>query len=121
MNIRCQIFTVVAFIYSSYSVLAIESDHCDCDILQVKSEGLIGNRNVVEYQSFTKQTAKRNGKPIYFSKQKSYIYWNNQAWSHEKYNAHLKKFEPVSTYGKTLFNFGILCKNVFKQTARNPR
>ena len=41
-------FIIVAIIYSSYGVLANESDNCDCDVLQVNDpDGPIGFENTM--------------------------------------------------------------------------
>ena len=47
MFVRCQMFIIVAIIYSSYrGVFANERGNCDCDVLQVKDpKGFIGNQN----------------------------------------------------------------------------
>ena len=97
MHFWYQIFLSVAIIFHTCTivnstppivpVLANESANCDCDVLQVDDpDGLIG------YQNFTKQNQTRNGKPIYFSIQQNMIYWDNQYWSYDEYDAKLETF-----------------------------
>ena len=75
MHVNCQ-FIIIAIIYSGCIILAIESANCDCDVLEVKSNGKIG------YQNFTKQIVTLHDKPFYFSKNKHVIYWDNRHWSY---------------------------------------
>ena len=92
MHVRCQKFIILAIIYSSYSVLAKESDNCDCDVLQVNDpDGPIG------YQNFTKQNGTLDGKPYYFSTQQNMISWNNH-WFYEVYNPNLVVFESKQLF-----------------------
>ena len=98
-------FIIVVIIYSSYTVLANESNACDCDVLQIEGQvGSFGN------QSFMKQNANHNGKPIYFSTQRNMIYWNEHDWSYEKYNASLNKFEWTESYATKSFSFENMCR-----------
>ena len=113
MNIRCQIFIFVAIIYSSYSVLANESN-CDCDILQIDDpDGSFGHQN------FSKQDTTRNGKPIYFSTQRNMIYWKKKYWSFDKYNSHSDQFEWRENYAAKSFSFEKMCKNVTTLIIKN--
>ena len=107
-------FIIVAIIYSSYSVLADESNNCDCDILQIYSPDAL-----FDYQNFTKQNATHNGKPIYFSTQKYMISWNNHRWYYEKYNAYSKQFEWRENYVTKSFSFENMCKNKTVLIIRN--
>ena len=92
MHVRCQKFIILAIIYSSYSVIAKESDNCDCDVLQVNDpDGPIG------YQNFTKQNGTLDGKPYYFSTQQNMISWNNH-WFYEVYNPNLVVFESKQLF-----------------------
>ena len=109
MHFWYQIFLNVAVIFHTCTivlVLANESANCDCDVLQVDDpDGLIG------YQNFTKQNQTRNGKPIYFSTQQNMIYWDNQYWSYDKYDADLITFKAgIDKYGLTLFSNENGCK-----------
>ena len=109
-------FIIVVIIYSPYTVLANESNTCDCDVLQIEGPvGSFGN------QSFTKQNDDHNGKPIYFSTQQDMIYWNEHYWSHDKYNAHLNKFEWTENYARKSFSFENMCrkKKTAEMTTRN--
>ena len=103
---RYQIFIIVAIIYLSYSVLANESDNCDCDVLQVNDPlGPIG------YQNFTKQNGTLNGKSYYFSTKQNMISWNNH-WFYEVYDPNLVMFEPQQLFFKKVFSFeNTMCKN----------
>ena len=97
MNFRYQIFIIVAIIYSSHTVLAIESDDCPCDVLEVISDWLVGT------QKFTKQIGILNGKPYYFSTKWNLISWKNGTppyWSLERYNDFSKEFEKIKTFTK---------------------
>ena len=73
MLVNCQ-FIYVAIIFSCYNVLANQNDSCDCDVLEIKSNGVIGNQN------FTKQSLPLYDKPNYFSMQKNLIYWFKNSW-----------------------------------------
>ena len=75
MHVGCQ-FYIVAIIYSCYSFIVTESAKCDCDVLEVKSNGVIGNQN------FTKQSGTVHDKPFYFSMEKCVIYWFDGHWSY---------------------------------------
>ena len=105
MYLTNQLFIIVVIIYSSYTVLANESNTCDCDVLQIEGPvGSFGN------QSFTKQNANHNGKPIYFSAKQHVIYWNKFYWSYDKYNTYLNKFEWRENYAEKSFSFENMCK-----------
>ena len=79
--------------------------NCDCDVLQINSPvGLFGN------QSFTKQNDTRNGEPIYVSRQRNMISWNNHYWSYDKFNANSKMFESLKNYSTNLFSFEGMCQ-----------
>ena len=98
-------FIIVVIIYSPYTVLANESNTCDCDVLQIEGPvGSFGN------QSFTKQNDDHNGKPINFSTQQDMIYWNKSNWSYDKYNAYLNKFEWTESYATKSFSFENMCR-----------
>ena len=106
---QCQIFTIVAIIYSSISVLAAKrfpNENCDCDVLQVnETSGVIGNQN------FTKQNDTLNGKPYYFSIQRNMLSWDNHYWTYDKYNALTKMFESLQkNYSNYAFSFAHKCK-----------
>ena len=97
MHVSCQLI-IVAIIYSYYSILAIESNTCDCDVLQVNdSSGVIG------YQNFTKQSGTLDNKPFYFSLKKGLIYSNSGQWSYAIYD----EFGELKTY----FSLESICKN----------
>ena len=105
MYLTHQMFIIVVIIYSSYTVLANESNTCDCDVLQIEGPvGSFGN------QIFTKQNANHNGQPIYFSTQQNMIYWNENHWSYDKYNTHLNKFEWRESYSSKSFSFENMCR-----------
>ena len=71
MHVSCRLI-IVAIIYSCYNILAIKSNTCDCDILEVnESNGPIG------YQNFTMQSGTLYDKPFYISMKQHVIYWNN--------------------------------------------
>ena len=94
MHVSCQLI-IVAIIYSCYNILAIESNTCDCDVLQVNdSSGVIG------YQNFTKQSGTLDNKPFYFSLKKGLIYSNNGQWSYAIYD----DYGELKTYPKTYFS-----------------
>ena len=113
MDIRRQMAIIVVIIYSSYSVLANESN-CDCDVLQIDDpDGSFGNQN------FTKQKTIRNGKPIYFSTQWNMIYWKNYYWSFDKYNVLLDRFEWSKSYAIKSFSFEKMCKNLTTLIIKN--
>ena len=109
MYFRCQIFIIVAIVYSSYGALADESDNCDCDVLQIESNGLIGNQN------FTKQIGTLNGKPYYFSSKWYMISWKTgnrvyPYWSIDKYNAIYNEFESKQNFTvRKIFTFEDMC------------
>ena len=101
MHVSCQLI-IVAIIYSYYSILAIESNTCDCDVLQVNdSSGVIG------YQNFTKQSGTLDNKPFYFSLKKGLIYSNWSKWSYAIYD----DYGELKTYPKTNFSLESICKN----------
>lgn len=113
MNIRCQLFIIVAFIYFSYGVSANDfvrfpNDNCACDVLQV-----IGPDSLFGKQNFTKQNGTLNGKPYYFSTQRNMISWNNEGenWSYDKYNKAIKELEFIQKFDKGVFTFDQHCKN----------
>ena len=117
-------FIFVAIIYSSYSVLAIESDNwdqvynrsnnCECDVLQIYSPAF-GTLN------FTKQNDPHNDKPIYFSTSMHMISWDNvqQKWSCDKYDYKKKEFNLQQTLDPLFFSFENLCKNVTRNVFWN--
>ena len=129
MNVRYQMFIILAFIYSSYSLLAIESDkwnqvynrsesslnrsnNCECDVLQIYSPAF-GTYN------FTKQNDTHNDKPIYFSTSMHMISWDNksQHWFCEKYEK--KVFNLQQTLDPFSFSFENLCENVTREVYWN--
>ena len=94
----CQMFIIVAITYSSYTVLADESDNCDCNVLQIYDKfGVIG------IQNFTKQNNTHNGNPIYFSTLQNMITSNDDHWTYYQYNAAEKMFYRKRTYSKQDF------------------
>ena len=103
----CQMFIIVAITYSSYTVLADESDNCDCNVLQIYDKfGVIG------IQNFTKQNNTHNGNPIYFSTLQNMITSNDDHWTYYQYNAAEKMFYRKRTYSKQDFeSFKNKCKN----------
>ena len=125
MHFWYQIFLSVAIIFHTCTIvnstppidlgLGNESAHCDCDVLQVDDpDGSIGHQN------FTKQDETRNGKPIYFSTQQNMIYWDNQYWSYDKYDADLITFKTgIDKYGLTLFSNENGCKNTSRTKIQN--
>ena len=116
MYLTHQMFIIVVIIYSSYTVLANGSNTCDCDVLQIEGPvGSFGN------QSFMKQNANHNEKPIYFSTQQNLIYWNEHDWFYEKYDGHLNKFEWTESYARKSFSFENMCrkKKSGSMTVRN--
>ena len=114
----CQIFIlIVAVIYSSYTVLADESERCDCNVLQIYDRfGVIG------IQNFTKQNNIHNGNPIYFSTLRNMITSNDNKWTYYQYNAAEKMFDRIRTYSKQNFDsfekFKNKCKNKINNTTR---
>ena len=107
MHVRCQMFIILALIYPFYIVLANASGTCDCDVLQINdTSGVIG------LQDFTKQNYVLHGKPFYISNQRNMISWNSQKWSYDKYNGHLKKFEPTKDYTARSFSFENNCHDL---------
>ena len=106
MLINCQfIFVVIIFLF--YNFLATQSKACDCEVLEVKSNGTIGN------QKFTKQSVTINEKTLYFSMNKDVIYWNKTYWS---YSIHLdedfqKHFHEMQKYKMEYFSLENICKN----------
>ena len=107
MYLRCQFFTIVAIIYSSYSVLANNIDDCPCDVLEVESDWLAGT------QKFTKQIGTLNGKPYYFSTKWNVISWKTGTppyWSIDKYNIQSKVFESIQNFTyQNFFSFDKFC------------
>ena len=80
---------------------------CDCDVLEVKSNGTIGNQN------FTRQRHTLFGKPFYFSMKKDVIYWNKTYWS---FSVHIdegfqKYFHEEQKYEMNFFSPRNICKN----------
>ena len=117
MHFWYQIFLSVAIIFHTCTivnstppivlVLGNDSANCDCDVLQVfDPDGSIG------YQNFTKQNQTRNGKPIYFSTQQTMIYWDNQYWSYDEYDADSETFiTGRDQYSSKFFSNENGCKN----------
>ena len=108
MYLRCQFFTIVAIIYSSYSVLANNIDDCPCDVLEVESDWLAGT------QKFTKQIGTLNGEPYYFSTNWYLISWKTGTppyWSIDKFNAFSKAFESIQNFTvRKMFSFESMCQ-----------
>ena len=115
-------FIIVDIIYSSYSVLAIESDNwdqvykrsnnCECDVLQIYSPAF-GTLN------FTKQNDAHNDKPIYFSTSMHMISCENEHWSCEKYDYKKKVSNLQQTLDPLFFSFENLCENVTRKVYWN--
>ena len=98
------IFIILVIIYSSYSVLAKESENCDCDLQVTNPEGSSLN--------FTKQNDALNGKPYYCSMNGKLIYWDNKKWSYYKYNYDSEKFVKTNKFGAKKFSIEKMCKNI---------
>ena len=102
MHISCQLI-IVAIIYLCYNILAIESNTCDCDVLEVNEpNGTIGHQN------FTKQSGTLHEKPFYVSMKQHVIYWNVDQW------CYAFQFFPQGVcylYGKDIFSLESVCKN----------
>ena len=106
----CQIFVILAITYSSYTVLADESDNCDCNVLQIYDKF---NSSGIGIQNFTKQNDTHNGNPIYFSTQRNMLTSNDKFWTYYQYNAIEKMFEKKQTYSReNFFSFEEKCKNI---------
>ena len=107
-------FIIVVIIYSSYTVLANESNNCDCDVLQINDPyGSIGNQN------FTRQNGTYNEKPYYVSGQWNMISWNNHFWSYDTYNSKFKMIESSKIHSPNIFSFEHMCQNVTKKVFWN--
>ena len=104
MHVSCQLI-IVAIIYSYYNILAIESNTCDCDVLQVNDSS-----GVISYQNFTKQSGTLDNKPFYFSLKKGVIYSKDEQWSYAIYDDS-KGFVELKTYPKTFFSLESICNN----------
>ena len=108
MYLRSQFFTIVAIIYSSYSVLANNSDDCPCDVIEVEGDWLVGT------QKFTKQIGTLNGEPYYFSTKWYLISWKTGTppyWSIDKFNAFSKAFESIQNFTvRKMFSFESMCQ-----------
>ena len=93
----CQMFIIMAIIYSSHTVLANESDTCECHVLQIRDpDGSIG------VQNFTKQNDTMFGYPYYFSTKQNMISSDNKYWYYGQYNDTEKKFGPRKKYLKKI-------------------
>ena len=77
MAIIPKIPIVFNIIFLCCTVFATETSKCDCDIFQISYSE---DQNFY-YRNFTKQTAKVNGQPFYFSFD-DIIFWNeeNNSW-----------------------------------------
>ena len=114
MYFMCQMFIIMAIIYSSHTVLANESDTCECHVLQIRDPyALIG------IQNFTKQNDTMFGNPYYFSTKQNRIASNNEYWVYHQYNATEKKFELIKKYSKEdFFSIENKCKNETKKSGK---
>ena len=119
MYASCQIFSILAIIYSLHSVLCApnfyESDNCDCDVLQINDPRLGSNGN----QNFTKQNDTLNGKPYFFSTQQNIISWKGKYWTYDIYNDHLNMSMLIQSYRSKHFSFDKNCTNVTWKTSWN--
>ena len=113
MNIRYQMFIIVAIIYHNCAILSGKpniikkgSDNCDCDVLQITMPD--GSSN------FTKQTGLINRKQYYFSMKRNLISWNKQKWSYGVYVSKSKKSMPIQEVNNNFFSFEKMCNNVTK-------
>ena len=104
MHVGCQ-FYIVAIIYSCYSFIVTESANCDCDVLEVKSNCVIGNQN------FTKQSGTLYDKPFYFSMEKCVIYWFEDHWSYAVHIDSNIRFRQKQEYEMKIFSIANICKN----------
>ena len=106
------IFFIICFHYTYIS--ANEGENCDCEILQLISEG------TNTYRNLTKQSDKINGRPFYFSEIKDILWWNDTSntWEFQMYLESLDTYLPIFQSNKNFscLNSPIKAAEIFAQS-----